>query len=52
MPKSCRSSQVSTVDVTDSAAGRAVTALALARVAAGETGAWGTSRSQDGSVPR
>lgn len=45
-------SQVSTVDVTDSAAGRAVTALALARVAAGETGAWGTSRSQDGSVPR
>ena len=45
-------SQVSTVDVTDSAAGRAVTALALARVAAGETGAWGTSRSEDGSVPR
>jgi hypothetical protein len=45
-------SQVSTLDVTDSAAGRAVAALALARAAAGETGAWGTSRSDDGAVPR
>ncbi len=44
-------SQVSTVDVTDTAAGRAVTALALARVAAGENGAWGTSRSNDGPLP-
>jgi hypothetical protein len=45
-------SQVSTVDVTDTSAGRAVTALALARVAAGESGAWGTSRSSDGPVPQ
>lgn len=44
-------SQVSTIDVTDSAAGRAVTALALARAADGETGSWGTSRSNDGPVP-
>jgi hypothetical protein len=44
-------SQVSTVDVIDTAAGRAVTALALARVAAGENGAWGTSRSNDGPLP-
>lgn len=44
--------QVPTVDVTDSAAGRAVTALALARAAAGETGAWGTSRSTDGALPQ
>lgn len=45
-------SKVSTLDVTDSAAGRAVAALALARVAAGESGAWGTPRSDDGAVPR
>lgn len=44
-------SQVSSIDVTDSAAGRAVSALALARVADGEIGSWGTSRSNDGPVP-
>ena len=45
-------SQVSTVDVTDTAAGRVVVALALAREAKGQSGSWGTSRSADGSVPR
>ena len=44
--------QVSTVDVTDTAAGRVVVALALAREADGQSGSWGTSRSADGSVPR
>ncbi|WP_187271740.1 copper transporter [Aeromicrobium terrae] len=46
------SAQVSSVDVTDTAAGRVVVALALAREAAGQSGAWGTSRSADGAVPR
>ena len=45
-------SQVSTVDVTDTAAGRVVVALALAREAEGQSGSWGTSRSADGAVPR
>jgi hypothetical protein len=45
-------SQVSTVDVTDTAAGRVVVALALAREADGQSGSWGTSRSADGAVPR
>jgi hypothetical protein len=45
-------SQVSTVDVTDTAAGRVVVALALATEAKGQSGAWGTSRSADGAVPR
>jgi hypothetical protein len=45
-------SQVSTVDVTDTAAGRIVAALALAREAKGQSGSWGTSRSADGAVPR
>ncbi|MEH3034753.1 MAG: copper transporter [Aeromicrobium erythreum] len=44
--------RVSTVDVTDSAAGRVVTVLALASEAAGRSGSWGTSRSADGAVPR
>lgn len=44
--------QVSSVDVTDSAAGRAVAVLALAKAADGETGAWGTSRSADGALPQ
>lgn len=44
--------QVSSVDVTDTAAGRVVVALALAREAEGQSGAWGTSRSADGAVPR
>ncbi len=43
---------VATIDVTDSGAGRAVAALALARALDGETGAWGTSRSADGPLPR
>jgi hypothetical protein len=45
-------SQVSTVDVTDTAAGRVVVALALAREDKGQSGSWGTSRSADGAVPR
>jgi hypothetical protein len=45
-------SQVSTVDVTDTAAGRVVVALALAREAKGQSGSWGTSRSADGPLPR
>jgi hypothetical protein len=45
-------SQVSSVDVTDTAAGRVVVALALATEARGQSGAWGTSRSSDGAVPR
>lgn len=44
--------RISTVDVTDTAAGRVVTALALARAAEGEDGSWGTSRSADGAVPQ
>jgi hypothetical protein len=46
------SAQVSSVDVTDTAAGRVVVALALSKEAAGQSGAWGTSRSADGAVPR
>lgn len=42
---------VSTVDVTNTPAGRVVVAMALAREAAGESGSWGTSRSADGAVP-
>lgn len=45
-------SQVSTVDVTDTAAGRVIVALALAREAQGQSGSWGTSRSADGPLPR
>lgn len=44
-------SQVSTVDVTDTAAGRIVVALAVAREVADQAGAWGTSRSSDGAIP-
>ncbi|MEO6606176.1 MAG: copper transporter [Aeromicrobium sp.] len=44
-------SSVSTVDVTDMAAGRVVTVLAAAREAAGQSGSWGTSRSADGGLP-
>ncbi|MBC7631249.1 copper transporter [Aeromicrobium sp.] len=44
-------SEVSTVDVTNSAAGRVLTALATARQAGGQPGAWGTSRSADGALP-
>ncbi len=43
--------EVSTVDVTDTAAGRVVTALVAAAQADGQPGAWGTSRSGSGAVP-
>lgn len=43
--------EVSTVDVIDTAAGRAVAALALSRSADGQDGSWGTSRSADGALP-
>lgn len=44
-------SSVSTVDVTDTSAGRVVTVLAAAKEAAGQSGSWGTSRSADGGLP-
>ncbi len=44
-------SSVSTVDVTNTAAGRVVTVLAAAKEAAGQSGSWGTSRSADGGLP-
>jgi hypothetical protein len=37
--------------VTDTAAGRVVTALVAAAQADGQPGAWGTSRSGSGAVP-
>lgn len=43
--------EVSTTDVTDTAAGRVVTALVAAAQASGQPGAWGTSRSGSGAVP-
>lgn len=46
------SSEISTVDVTDTAAGRVLTALAAAREASGQSGAWGTARSADGALPQ
>lgn len=45
-------SQIGSVDVIDSAAGRVVVVLALKSAAAGGTGSWGTSRSHDGAYPR
>ncbi|WP_229053801.1 copper transporter [Aeromicrobium sp. Leaf350] len=42
----------STVDVTDLAAGRLVSVLALVRSAAGQNGSWGTTRSADGQLPQ
>ncbi|MBC9224696.1 copper transporter [Aeromicrobium senzhongii] len=42
---------VSTVDVTDTGTGRVSAILALVREAAGQSGAWGTSRAADGPVP-
>ena len=44
-------SQVSTIDVSDSAAGRLVTVLVAAREIADNAGAFGTSRSADGAIP-
>ncbi|MCW2769618.1 MAG: hypothetical protein JWR27_1051 [Aeromicrobium sp.] len=44
-------SEISTVDVTDTAGGRIVVALAAAAQVGGKPGAWGTSRSADGAVP-
>ena len=43
---------LSTVDVTDTASGRIVTVLAAASQAGGEPGAWGTSRSAGGALPK
>jgi hypothetical protein len=43
---------VSTVDVTDSAAGRIVAALAAASQMADQPGAWGTVRSAGGALPQ
>lgn len=43
---------ISTVDVTDSAAGRIVTVLAAAAQVGGQPGAWGTSRSSGGALPQ
>jgi hypothetical protein len=43
---------VSTVDVTDSAAGRITTVLAAASQVGGQPGAWGTSRSTGGALPK
>ncbi|WP_159085864.1 copper transporter [Aeromicrobium chenweiae] len=45
-------SEISTVDVTDSAAGRVVTVLAAVAQAAGQPGSWGTSRSDSGALPK
>lgn len=42
---------VSTVDVTNSAAGGVLVARALSRDIDGKTGAWGTPRSDDGALP-
>lgn len=42
---------VSTVDVTNSAAGGVLVARALTRDIAGKPGAWGTPRSSDGALP-
>lgn len=44
--------EISTVDVTDSAAGRIVTVLAAVSQVAGQPGAWGTSRSAGGALPK
>lgn len=44
--------KVSTIDVTDSAAGQLVTALVVAGDIAGDAGAYGTSRSADGPMPK
>lgn len=46
------SGSFSTVDVTDLAAGRLVSVLALVRSASGQNGAWGTTRSADGQLPQ
>ncbi|MEJ7635550.1 copper transporter [Aeromicrobium sp.] len=43
--------EVSTVDVTNTSAGRVVSALVAAAQADGQPGAWGTSRSASGAVP-
>lgn len=40
-----------TVDVTDTASGRVVAVIALARAAQGDNGSWGSSRSDDGPLP-
>lgn len=44
-------SQVSTIDVTDSAAGQLIAVLAAAREIGDNAGSFGTSRSADGAIP-
>lgn len=44
-------SQVSSIDVTDSAAGRLITVLVAAREIGDNAGAFGTARSADGAIP-
>lgn len=44
-------SHVSTIDVTDSAAGRLITVLVVAREIRDNAGSFGTSRSADGAIP-
>lgn len=44
-------SQVSTIDVTDSAAGQLITVLVVAREIGDNAGSFGTSRSADGAIP-
>lgn len=45
------SSQVSSIDVSDSAAGRLIAVLVAAREIADNAGAFGTARSADGAIP-
>ncbi|GAA1734474.1 copper transporter [Aeromicrobium alkaliterrae] len=42
----------STVDVTDLAAGRLISVLALVKSSGGQNGSWGTTRSADGQLPQ
>ena len=44
--------QVSTIDVTDSAAGQLIAVLVAAREIGGNSGSFGTSRSTDGAIPK
>jgi len=51
MRSSDTSSQVSTIDVTDSAAGRMIAVLVAQREIGDDPGSFGTSRSADGAIP-
>lgn len=48
---SAAASQVSSIDVSDSAAGRLITVLVAAREIGDNAGAFGTARSADGAIP-